>query len=209
MRLSLNSVAVLEFLTWAVRLATDEQIQTVLELDGHSGTHASRLMRRLRTAGLVHRERIHVGVLDLTEPLCVWAPDKPEPRLGSIAWQLLVRSKGIERKRVVVNWATRQAAKLMAGSSGQLRQPLQAEHDLGTTATYLACLKRDSEMLWLGEDIVRRRFGDDVRKVPDALIINRQQSIQRAIEFGGQYGRRRLETFHRFWKHRNTAWEIW
>lgn len=209
MRLSLDSLAALEFLTWAVRLATDEQIQKVLELDGHSGVLASRLMRRLRTAGLVHRERIHVGVLDLTEPLCMWAPDKPKPRLGSIAWRLLVRSKGIERKRVVVNWATRRAAKLMAGSSGQLRQPLQAEHDLGTTATYVACLKRDSEMLWLGEDIVRRRFGDEVLKVPDALIIDRQQSIRRAIEFGGQYGRRRLETFHRFWKQRNTAWEIW
>ncbi|MCA9047201.1 MAG: hypothetical protein KDA89_00635, partial [Planctomycetaceae bacterium] len=106
-----------------------------------------------------------------------------------------------------VNWATPKAANLLAGCTGWGRQPLQIEHDLGTTAIYVSSRPYQSDVIWYGEDIVRRRISAVNKKVPDVLLVDRRDNILKVMEYGGQYSRRRLEDFHRTWK--QYSWEIW
>lgn len=207
MQFSPAHISLLELLTWHVRLATDDQAREKLSLDGCDSDSAVRLLRQLTRAGLIHREQIDVGVFDLHEPICVWSPGCRPPNLGSVAWRLFVRAQQVHRRRMMVNWATLAAASLMGGVCGRLRQPLQTEHDLGTTAMHLASLQRDADLIWYGEDIIRRRFADRVKKIPDAVLVDRSENIVKVMEFGGQYSRRRLTQFQRCW--RTTHWEIW
>jgi hypothetical protein len=47
------------------------------------------------------------------------------------------------------------------------------------------------------------------RKVPDALLLDASgKQIKLVLEFGGQYSRKRLEAFHRYWASR-APYEIW
>ncbi|MFO0979943.1 MAG: hypothetical protein U0996_26325 [Planctomycetaceae bacterium] len=207
MRLATAAIHVLECLTWQTRLAADGQLQELLQLSGIAVTSIRCLLGTLKAEGLVHRECIVAGILRLEQPICRWQPGMRRQKLGPVAWKLITRSRSLVRRRVMVNWATPAAASLMGGTCGQLRQPLQAEHDLGTTATLIGCLRRNPDLIWIGEDIVRRRYATSVRKVPDALIVNRDETIATAIEFGGQYSRRKLEAFRASWP--KTPWEIW
>ncbi len=111
------------------------------------------------------------------------------------------------RQPHTVNWATPKAANLMAGYSGWGRQPLQIEHDLGTTAMYVSSRPCQSDVIWLSEDIIRRRFSGVKKKVPDVLLVDRHDRILKVMEYGGQYSRKRLEDFHRTWQ--QYPWEIW
>jgi len=239
MRLTPTHLAVLEFLTWQVRLATDQQIQQVLNAQEKFTCQSSRIMRQLATAGLVHRRRIAVAVPVLSQPLCCWFPGGRTPNFRTLAWRLFVRNEQACRDQTQVNYATTRAADLLNGVSGWHHQPLQLEHDLGTTAMYVAsrlaprrgradqtrkvatkhsgsesevprragfsdCTKAS---IWYSEDIVRRWFHGVNPKIPDALIVDSDENVLRVMEYGGQYSRRRLESFHRHWKH--LPWELW
>lgn len=239
MRLTPTHLAVLEFLTWQVRLATDQQIQQVLNAQEKFTCQSSRVLRQLARAGLVHRRRVAVAVPVLSQPLCCWFPGDRTPNFRSLAWRLFVRNERAHRNQTLVNYATSRAAQLLNGASGWHRQPLQLEHDLGTTAMYVASrlaplrggadqtrkvAKKQSESvsevplragmsnctkasIWYSEDIVRRRFRGVNPKVPDALVMDSDENVVRVMEYGGQYSRRRLENFHRHWKH--LPWELW
>lgn len=111
------------------------------------------------------------------------------------------------RQPHIVNWATPKAANLLAGCTGWGRQPFQLEHDLGTTAIYVSSRPYQSDVIWYGEDIVRRRFSAVNKKVPDVLLVDRHDNILKVVEYGGQYSRHRLEDFHHTWK--QYPWEIW
>ncbi|MCA9450769.1 MAG: hypothetical protein KC931_26845, partial [Candidatus Omnitrophica bacterium] len=89
-------------------------------------------------------------------------------------------------------------------------QPRGSEqtHDLHMTAVYLFKKKnnpRDAER-WVIEDLFPRKLRRPGEKVPDAMIWGRRK---RAIEWGGEYSKRKLEAFHSFCKHRNYDYEIW
>lgn len=274
MRITAAQLAILEMLTWHVRVATDEQIQQTLN-DQSFTAHASDILRRLARSGWVFRRKIHVAVPQLSKPLCSWSPNQPKPNLATVAWQLFVRhtNNGLHsslatwqipaenahcrvqqghhhslrtspspsdqksgaddeqsrafavrtalvensspaesvnlsgRRQQMVNWATPKAAHLLAGCSGWGRQPLQIEHDLGTTAMYVSSRPYQSDAIWYGEDIVRRRFSRVNKKVPDVLLVDRSDNILKVMEYGGQYSRQRLEEFHRTWQ--QYPWEIW
>ncbi|WP_145944461.1 hypothetical protein [Fuerstiella marisgermanici] len=154
-------------------------------------TQSLSISQSVRTGKAVHREP------------CRFSTDQT-PALDSLT---LVRRNQACRRPRLVNWAAPKAAHLTAGVSGWGRQPLQIEHDLGTTAMYVSSRPYQSEVIWYGEDIVRRRFSGVKKKVPDALLVDRRDNILKVMEFGGQYSRKRLEDFHRTWQ--PYPWEIW
>ena len=108
--------------------------------------------------------------------------------------------------------ASELAERLFGGIGGSLRQPNQLMHDLGTSSTYVAMLSDDAPFmeLWTSEDMLRRRYRHlQIKKIPDAALIEGNQ-ITKAIEFAGRdYSRKYLLKFHYFWKSKNTPYEIW
>jgi hypothetical protein len=152
MRLKTAHLAVLEFLTWQVRLASDAQVQQMLNAQSGPSCQASRALRQLATAGLIHRERIFAAVPVLSQPLCCWFPGQRMPNLSSLAWRLLVRNEQANRCQVQVNWASLVATNVTAGSTGWRRQPLQLQHDLGTTAMFVSSQPSQSNLVWSGTE---------------------------------------------------------
>ena len=60
---------------------------------------------------------------------------------------------------------------------------------------------------WIFEEEIRARRGQVSEKLPDALI--ELPDGPRIIEFGGAYGRRKLEAFHEYCAGRELRTEIW
>lgn len=209
MRLTPKHLEVLEFLTWQVRVATDAQIQQLLSSRFASRSSVARIMRQMANAGLIHRRRIVAAVPTVSVPLCSGSPGQEVPCVKNLAWRLHTRNERTLRQRVQVNWGSPLAASLTGGCSGWGRQPLQLDHDLGTTEM---CLAESpaldfSESYIQSEDILRRGYFGVNRKFPDAVRVNASGRILCVLEYGGQYSRRRVEQFIRHWQH--TAWEIW
>ena len=59
---------------------------------------------------------------------------------------------------------------------------------------------------WIHEEAFRREMRG-YGKLPDAII--RSGGFDRVIEFGGAYGKTKLENFHRFCAMRELPYELW
>ena len=193
---------VLELLTWRVRLATAAQIA---ELTGQP-----RIWRGLLKAGLVAKAGAVVAVPELRRPLATWAPGQPPPRFSALAWSLLKRRRFTPSRRVQVFWATARAVRIVGGVGGGIRQPMQVEHDLGTTAIFLRrrVLAPEDAKRWISEDVFRWKTGGK-GKVPDALLCSAAGTSDLAIEFGGAYSASRTRGFHRSCSGLQLPWELW
>ena len=134
--------------------------------------------------------------------------DSP-PDFSSIAWQLRKRWLQAPRIPARILWATEAATHLVGGVGGRIRQPLQVQHDLGVAEIW-ARRPIESDLKWISEDIFRCWYVRDARtKVPDALLVDASANkVKRVLEYGGQYSRKRLEDFHRYWSGR-APYEIW
>ena len=58
---------------------------------------------------------------------------------------------------------------------------------------------------WSGEE----ERSSDGEKLPDAVLIDADANVTEIIEFGGRYGRRRVEAFHRFCEIRRFRYQLW
>jgi hypothetical protein len=203
MRLGSIDLDILDLLTRRVRLATEEQL---VELSGNSRG----VCRRLVAAGLLHRAVIVAAVPELTGPLATWRPGQLPPRFAALAWKLEKRRRETPSRRTPIFWASQAAVRVVGGIGGHIRQPVQVEHDLGTTATYLRRhqLCPESTSLWVSEDLCRL-FQSQRRKIPDAQLMSPEGVAELAIEFGGAYSASRLRTFHHSSSLQNLPWEIW
>lgn len=206
MRLTKTQLRILTVLTWELRLAKD--VQLALKL-GLSASQIRRMLRRLRNVGLLHSWTTSDLSHELAGPLVRFDRGDCRPDFGAVAWQLQSRWLHTRRARAQVIWASEAATKLVGGVGGRIRQPLQVQHDLGVAEIWSRRPDEDG-LKWISEDIFRRWYVRDARtKVPDALLINESgQTVKCAIEYGGQYSRRRLEAFHRYWSTR-CPYEIW
>jgi hypothetical protein len=113
---------------------------------------------------------------------------------------------------VAVYWATRRAADMFGGTVPRLSRYDQFEHDLGVTNVLLARARyaaANSEA-WISEDLFRRRFtGPLLQRVPDAAIIAPDGAVTTLIEFGGQYGIKKLKAFHAHCRRQAIPYELW
>lgn len=201
----------LSLLTWKTRVAADVQLASVLGVTDSKRPAFVRQLKQLAQRGFLTRHLVAVALLVPEAPLVNWLPDLPQADWQSVAWQLQHRWNSLSASRIWINAATRQAAAMVGGVGGRLRQPLQLQHDLAVTAVYLVrqavCVPGEN---WIGEDAYRLFLQAEARvKVPDALIVAPDYQTRRVIELGGLYSPRRLKGFHRHWASRRIPYEIW
>lgn len=206
-----TELRLMTILTWKVRIVTDVQATTTLGIPPDARAAFVRRLQRLASRGLLGRQSVVVALFQLEGPLVDWLPGMPESPWHSIAWQLQRRYSTARPRRVWVNWATRQAVALVGGAGGRLRQPLQVQHDLGVAALHVSrTSEAGSDTQWIGEDPYRTLMRPPERsKIPDALIVDRNNRVRRAVEFGGLYCPARLGNFHRYWAKKGIPYEIW
>jgi hypothetical protein len=201
----------LAMLTWKVRVAADAQLTSFLGISDDQHPAFVRRLKHLNQRRFLERHRVTVALFTPDAPLVNWLPDLPEPDWQSVSWRLQHRWRGLRANRVWVNWATREAAAIVGGVGGRLRQPLQLQHDLAVTAVYIARQNgAPAGDNWLGEDAYRILPHPKARmKIPDALIVDQRYRAQQVIELGGLYSPSRLKGFHRYWAARHVPYEIW
>lgn len=197
-------MSILNWLTWCVRVTTANQ------LTEFSGAEGATPWRRLESAQLIERISLVVAVPIIGVPLTAWHPGRKTPALAKVAWQLEKRRQCTESSRQIIFHATEKATRLVGGCGGGIRQPMQIEHDLGTTATYLRrrALCPDDSSRWLGEDVLRLWHAGRGR-LPDAMLFSVAGERRCAIEYGGEYSLARLQGFHHSCARRRLAYEIW
>lgn len=177
----------------------------------YSESRLASAIRSLRSFGLLGCHRAMIQQLELTGPLAEWASGWSSPDLGQVAWRLEQRWRDGVQLPTQVAWATDAATRFVGGVAGDHRQLTQLQHDVGVAEVFVARRGPTGRRSWLGEDAYRG-FSRPAKnaKVPDAVIVNEFREVTRVIEFGGQYSRKRLEAFHRYWAGQlQTSYEIW
>ena len=203
MELTHADLETLALLTWNVRLATAPQLEVF-----QPGTTGR--IEPLCEARLVKSAVMVVSIPAFDEPLCRWFPGDGLPNFGGLSHRMIQRRRRAARHRMKVYWALPRAVRMVGGAGGRLRQPHQAEHDLGVTEVYLVRRRLDScsELRWLGEDSFKKLFRPR-GKMPDAVLCDHDGNVHVAIEYGGLYPVKRLCRFHQHCARRSIPYEIW
>lgn len=175
-----------------------------------NAAYASRWLRRLESSELlVSRVVFAKQIPFLTRPLVAWFPGEPQPEFGPLSHRLRTRFPFAARStRIFI--ATRLAAKRFGGSCERWPRRSEATHDLGLTQVCLELMNRNPERLegWLSEARLVSRGTRRGEKLPDALI-REPDGRETAIEFGGEYGKRKLLAFHADCERKNRGYELW
>lgn len=200
-------------LTRATRVATEQQLDAFAQLyPAFQGSWQAGLARLVASGHLTCQDMsIRIPTIDV--PLFSWEVGDPSPDPDALATQLIRRSTMAPWRRTRLFWATRKAVALVGGASGLNRQPLQLQHDLGTTVAYLRFLEQaaeQSDQFWVGEDVLRQEFPHLFKgKRPDAAILMQPDQPIRIIETGGTYSADDLRHIHRSYTRERTAYELW
>lgn len=191
---------ILEILTTKARLATSLQLLEFLNLNLPT---VLRILRAMKTQGWLESAKGAFRQPDLISPILTWQPAQAQPNFHSLAHKLDSRWASTEPTPCHLWWASSLAVEEFGGVGGQLRQPLQIEHDLTVTEVFL---RRGRSANWRMEDLFDEdEFGT---KIPDAMISDNSGAIT-VIEIGGQYSASRLEAFHLAMENLNLPYELW
>lgn len=208
--MKLDTVAsdVLTTLCWCVRNSSAQLLACSLS---ESASSISRSVRRLVKSGLALTKTLPLVTFEMPGPLYVWNRDCPSPEFSQLEWRLFERLQS-QSQPIRLVWATKRAAGIVGGVAGASRQPLQVQHDYGMARVYATRRMAAAQHRWIGEDAYRACLSNDSAmqgKLPDAVILSLEGTVERVIELGGRYTVRRLQGFHRYWSSRDMAYEIW
>jgi hypothetical protein len=199
----------LQALVQKVRLLSQRQIAD----DFWDGAlpNAKRRLKRLAAGELLTRMTVHArSVPNLESPLASWRPGDSEPDFHQLAYRCQSRWRKRPVRPCTVWIATEKAAQLYGGPRrGELKNPLQATHDLGVAAIWLRLRQVAPEWAaaWRGEDLLAHtRAGE---KLPDAFIVDSQHDVAWVIEFGGGYDSDRVKAFHGDCHQRHLPYQLW
>ena len=173
--------------------------------------NARRRLRLLVDVDLLKRITVHARTLPaIDRPIAIWQPNQAAPSAGQVAQALQSRWRRRAVRAQTAYIATARAIQLFGGKGrGELKNPLQATHDLGVAAVWLHLDTHDPELAdaWKGEDLMAdTRRGE---KCPDAFIVEDSGDVRCVIEFGGAYDANRVRAFHRDCSDRATPYQIW
>lgn len=174
-----------------------------------NGKKAGRLLASLVLQQLLVKIRVPVREISAIEkPLATWRVGANAPEFGSLVVKIRNRWHSGPTKVTSIYLAGPVAMRLLGyRTTGRLKRPLQASHDIGLAGAYLA-VRRDRPELakfWYGEDVAPKQLGS----VPDAIYINDEGTTSLAFEFCGLYSANRLRTFHRHCAERRLRYELW
>ncbi len=173
--------------------------------------NARRRLKRFAQVGLLTQIMVPTRALPPLEvPLVRWKPGDPQPEAGHIAYQCQNRWRMRAVRPSTVWIATEQAAQIYGGKSrGELKHATQATHDLGVAAVWLRLRNIAPHWAdaWRGEDqLAHTRQGE---KVPDAFLVDTNNTVQCVIEFGGAYDADRVKAFHADCAARSLPYQLW
>jgi hypothetical protein len=170
-----------------------------------------RRLKALAATKLLKRLTVQARKLPpIQGPVCTWQPKQPTPHFGQIAYQLQSRWVRKAVRPLTAYIATERAAQLYGGRSrGELKNPLQATHDLGVAAVWLRLHRHTSQWAgaWCSEDLLAHTHRGE--KVPDAFLLNNEGQAAWVIEFGGSYDAPRVQAFHDDCLERAIPYQIW
>lgn len=206
-----EALPILELLTLRTRVATRDQVLAFAQLYLIGECKGERLLRILLRSGHLACQRLSIRCPSLVDPLVVWTGHEATDYVA-LASRLTARIEEARCEPTEVYWATKKAEPLTGGLSGQNRQPLQVQHDLGVTAVLLRSLERGTfpAACWFNEDIARRDFGWFCpKKRPDAIVVDDDSQPTHIIEIGGIYSAADLRRMHRFFAKERIRYELW
>lgn len=195
--------ALVATLTSAVRFLSVSQIAK-LWCDGNQAV-ATEYIQELEQQGLVVLEShlVHPE-FEVTRPEFVWSPGDPEPQFMPIAYRLRKRWSHQKQMKQLV-FPGRAACEKYGGTRVRPRKN-EISHDLHLGSVFgfmVGQLGKDTLQRWVSGDLLRSqgRTAEFSGNVPDAVLVDSQNSVETIIEGGGSYPRAKLEMLHREFSH--------
>lgn len=147
-------------------------------------------------------------LIALDEPIVCWHPGDETPNFAAISHHIKNRFSGAARATSVAV-ASREADKRYGCPAGHPPRRSEATHDLGLAAVYLRFLRCDPARAkaWISEASLVAAGEGRTSKLADALL--RFPSGETVIEFGGEYGKSKLQAFHDDCAERDRSYELW
>lgn len=209
--LSQRDQSLLLALCRCIRFASLEQLADTLWSECRDPRRSALArLHALERTGFIRSSQVRAVPLPaLDSPLTRWRPGEWVPDFGELAWKLTRRWK--QRPRLCrAFYATPRAANCLGGRrTGTIPRPFHVTHDLGVAAMFFAKWISVPNLpeLWIDEDrLAPFRHGE---KLPDALLGRDPERPDCVLEFGGQYGKSRLQAFHDDCDERGLPYEIW
>jgi hypothetical protein len=197
----------LEMLTHRIRILSVPQIRHVTGVASYDDV--VQLLAALELQMLIERRSVLARpVLELVLPVIAWQPGMQMPDFGKAAYQLKSRWKVPARPTDIVQ-VSRRAAKRFGGYLGG-RWPRTSEitHELNLAEVFLRHEKQKSEeaAVWIPEAQLYAEGRGFRERIPDAVIRRGGRDL-RVVEFGGSYGKAKLQAFHA--QMSSLPYEVW
>ncbi len=220
--LTSRDLQILDTLTRRVRVMSIQQIARTWWAESADCTRvAQNRLRALEAEGLLHIDSAPAHPeLQLEEPVARWALDERSPDFGAVSYQLQSRWREHPILTSCVS-ASKIAANRFGGYGGRPPRAVERTHDIHMAQVFLRYRKEHPALIkhWVFEEQVkaeRKRaarsaerlyVSDAGEKLPDAFL--RSPSGTKVIEFGGAYGKDKLQAFHAYCKEHSFPYEIW
>jgi len=193
----------------SVRVLTLRQIAQTWWTDTRWGrSRASTSMKNLAQEGWVHRQRVLCRTIHaFALPLVDWQPGDRRPEFASVVLRLHRRAM-VAAKPVKVVYAAKRAVTFFASGRAPSVKLTQMTHDLNVSELYLHYRRNGfARRHWLSEDRLPRDW--PLRERPDGLLRNNRGELIRAVEYGGDYPKRRLVELHTGLASINLSYQLW
>ena len=213
MELTTRDQEILDTLARRVRLLTLDQVQREWWPEQADGRRSA--LRRLEQLAGADYLSLHDGSshpeIGLPHPAIDWKPGDPSPNFAAVSYRLQSRWKRQPPALTRYAAATTRTVNRFGGWPTRLPKRAELTHDVHLAAVYLQLRRTRPELAgrWMFEEAYRRLIQVSRReKLPDAVITTELQ-VERVIEFGGAYAKRKLAGFHAFCARKFWPYEIW
>jgi hypothetical protein len=201
---------ILEILVRDVRVMSTPQLARTWWRDSsHPESSAWNRVLQLRDAGFLDAfEGLAHPELPLPEPVIQWSSGPLSPSAGAISYRLRSRWKNHPQLTRCAS-ASAIARRHFGGPRGRTPRERELTHDIHFSAVYLRVRETRPDLIpyWAYEETIVEARGHHREKLPDALIVGPEEA--RAIEFGGAYGKRKVQAFHDYCTKQSLPYEIW
>lgn len=201
-------------LTRQVRVLSFDQVTRICASFPDKHRSATTLVQRLLGDGLLATASIAAAYPRVEARILLWRRGRPAPPHERTRWRLQKRWDEVLPEILTVYWATEKGERDHGGVAGLLNHAGQLEHDLGVAEVLTLAYERRRRWAydWIGEDLLKREHPHLAKRlcaIPDAVTLDRDEEVFKAIEFGGQYSVDRLARLHEAFSRRNIRYEIW
>lgn len=192
-----------------VCVLTDKQIAKTWWSDTATGrSRARKALYELQDSGWLKVQRVLArSVNPAANPLYSWRPGEGSPDFHGYS-RILQRRALEPAKLVTISVATEKTNNLLGIGKRSSVRLTQLTHELQVSELYLTYRRRGlTDFHWLNEGRFPKSW--PVRERPDALLVDSNGILFRAIEYGGDYLPERLHALHTGLSNIGLEYEVW